>query len=565
MAISYLNNRVNRDGFNPRRLLKEALRPVFETYAKELHEGAFPPPSLLERFGSTRLNNLTRSTVRRDDSKDSERRLILLDLWSESDGPVNLHPTIHQAFAIPPLAKYNRSAGHENASAGTGLPTTRVDRNETESQTLGPPAPPLATVPLLQRKLDEMSGWTAGGNLSQELTQELRGLVHAAVSCHLDWDANGLVMDYFAGASKPFRPTSVNFHRQYLQQAQTAIVLTLPLEVGSTRDWDDTALALEGLLRQRSHGNWSFREAGRFYRAYLRQVDLWSDEVLRQVRLISTTDPGWDPLPAAVEMLAIGARLSGRLSAARPTPEQVLSACFSVEPLPELPRSDKWIQLVQRSERYQDRVREIALAFGSCSKGSSKMGQQQFLDTGRILPVLEMVSTKWAVTETVPQGILKSYEALTGYQSAIVDGLRSAVETEAARLGVVYNDLSEGVGVTDAVATVTLEQEWVATLGSIQGAIAAARAMGMLRSPGGDIDQALVALEGCELGSIEARIRVALRTKDGGAKFSALAAVPVHEVARVTAGLGVVDRALAATTESLEREVDRLRSQGVLG
>ena len=100
-----MSERASPQGFNPRLLLKDVLKHVLVAYADDLERGQFPPPSLLDHFkGPKVLPAVTDAVSRRDPNPLTQRRrLALLDLWTDGTRLIDLSPTIHEAFSLPPL------------------------------------------------------------------------------------------------------------------------------------------------------------------------------------------------------------------------------------------------------------------------------------------------------------------------------------------------------------------------------------------------------------------------------------------------------------------------------
>src|SRR5262249_53473786 len=130
--------------------------------------------------------------------------------------------------------------------------------------------------------------WRAGGTMSSELAQSLREAVYPAVVAHIDWNALHLIPGDFVGAGKSFRPAqSIVFAQQFLSPGQAPIQLPIPLR-GEGEDRTESALVLPGLLRFSLHRSWRFDEGGRYYRAFLRQIDSWARHVVDHVSRLST-------------------------------------------------------------------------------------------------------------------------------------------------------------------------------------------------------------------------------------------------------------------------------------
>jgi hypothetical protein len=108
-------------------------------------------------------------------SPEGERRRVLLEFWGDAPTEFgNLAPEIHDAFAIPPVT------GVEPVSAAP-LPAPR------SPQAPEPDAAP-AVKQSVRKRLQEIDDWN--GRLvpmSQGLANELRKVVHAAVTARITW------------------------------------------------------------------------------------------------------------------------------------------------------------------------------------------------------------------------------------------------------------------------------------------------------------------------------------------------------------------------------------------
>jgi hypothetical protein len=179
------------DAFIARDVLTRVLRPVLHRDQTELDEGHFPSTGFESDFRTGALDILdnVEDQVRLrtpGDPQLSERRVRMVRFWGPGHGPQNLHPTIHEAFAIPPLPDLiteQQTHLHETVRPGPIPPS-----DETEEPPAGSPSPPqsspppAASKPPLVRAVDE---WHKTGELLQRHRNDLRNIVHTAVTGYL--------------------------------------------------------------------------------------------------------------------------------------------------------------------------------------------------------------------------------------------------------------------------------------------------------------------------------------------------------------------------------------------
>ncbi|MGW1802219.1 protein DpdH [Streptomyces sp. NPDC001984] len=170
------------DAFVARDVLTRVLRPVLHRDQTELDEGRFPSTGFENDFHTGALDILdnVEDHVRLSTPGDpalSERRVRMVRFWGPGHGPQNLHPAIHEAFAIPPLPDLiteQQTLPHQPVRPDPIQPS-----DETEEPPVGPPPPPPpASKPSLVRAVDE---WHKTGELLQSHRNDLRKIVHTAV------------------------------------------------------------------------------------------------------------------------------------------------------------------------------------------------------------------------------------------------------------------------------------------------------------------------------------------------------------------------------------------------
>ncbi|MGV9251382.1 protein DpdH [Streptomyces sp. NPDC003697] len=181
------------DAFVARDVLTRVLRPVLHRDQTELDEGRFPSTGFENDFHSGALDILdnVEDQVRLRTPGDpalSERRVRMVRFWGQGNGPQNLHPTIHEAFAIPPLPDLVTEQQTLPHQPSVQEPVRPLDTTQTPL-VVDPLTPPLlrppparpapaASKPPLVQAVDE---WHQTGQLVQSHRNELRKIVHTAV------------------------------------------------------------------------------------------------------------------------------------------------------------------------------------------------------------------------------------------------------------------------------------------------------------------------------------------------------------------------------------------------
>ncbi|QDV37414.1 protein DpdH [Tautonia plasticadhaerens] len=438
-ALSRMLERASPEGFNPRLLLKDVLRRVLVAYEEDLREGRFPSPPLLEHFKGPRLSAPVKEALLRRDPNPAtrDRRMALVDLWTDGERVADLDPGIHEAFDLPPLGDGSVAPPEPERPVRPG---PRPPQPDPEPREVALPA-------RLDEQLRLLNEWQNGGRLSQNLVNELRDLVFEAVQAHIDWDSELLVRSSISQKSgmKPFKRVSVNFHRMGTAQGQAAVLLVLPTD---GRSFTDTAISLQALLLFRHHGNWRFEfdhQPGSYYfRWYAQELGHWSDHVLGQLRKPRRSGEPWDPVPAAAEVLAITARMAGRPPASKTALEDHLGALFTpVDGIEFEHRTPAWRELFRTLRDQQQALIDIVLSRIACTKGG--FPRVQVIDASRLVDPMRSVRRDWTPHEGVPDDLWDAYSAVRKAREKIDALLPRAIEEERTR----YLDWSDRV--TDEV------------------------------------------------------------------------------------------------------------------
>lgn len=391
--------------FNPRSVIKEVLKGVLETYDSHLSQGFFPPRQLLNGFGGVqRLGALEESRLRELDNQDFDRRVSLIELWDGSGKIVNLKQEIHDWFELPLLDIQN--------------PTEDPPPPGPE-----PPAPPTGDVRL--RAIEE---WARGqASLPENIAQELRESIYGLIEAAIDWNRHGIYKPAFFRKRGVMRLPAVYFIRQVTAEPNDPLRIRIPLHPEDESEFNRISIALQGLLKHRSQGHWNFDGGQEALALLIDLVEQWADHVLDIIKNLNKPAENWNPATAAMELLAIGAVLSGRIG--REALSDVFAGAFSPWPQGGPLLSDS-LKAIQKSI-YENREKLISIirTWRTASKGDTigKMIIATDLEPA-VRPIL-----KGNIPSQVPpppDGMTEEYRKLIEVYRRVSGELASAVGDE---------------------------------------------------------------------------------------------------------------------------------------
>lgn len=546
VAIPRMMARSSPEGFNPRLLLKDVLKHVLAAYADDLRAGTFPPQALAEHFKGVKLPGVVRDDLARSDAATRSRRAVLLDLWTDGTRLADLAPGIHEAFSLPLL--------------GRSVPAADpVERRPAELV----PTPNEAPTGNLAEYLALLDAWPGGGAIPQPLVHELREALFPAIREHINWDAELLVRGHFAEATgnKPFRQTSISFARQAVRAgARPAIMLAIPTDPTDTTALTDTSLALQGLLLFRRNGNWKFRHAGRpgsyYFRKYARLLDQWSAEVLRQARSSRASGEAWDPVPAAVEILALAARMVGRPPSSRTGLADQISALFEkIDGVETDHRGPAWQELMKALRDNHQSLVDIVLSRVPCTKGGSRA--VQVIDASQLAGPLRQIRRTWVPAAEMPADAWGEFAPLRKAREKVDALLARAVEEEKARF-VAWHEAAVG-----AIGQGASRNDLVEV---VRTAVEAATQEGVF--PAGmreRLDPAIDAFSRCRFdNALQAAQRIRDEA-DAGVLVGELGRADLHTPMAATTGfIEAVRQFLEASTRRVEQDIAESEGAGEL-
>jgi hypothetical protein len=427
-AISRAAQRVSAGGrFNPRTIINRVMKETFEKYTGAIKAGDFPPPALQQQFGASTLTAMVSTEVRQRDPQHAKRRLVLLDLWTDGRSVVNLPRGVHEAFSLPMLGQVVQQSPNR---AGELVPISEPEPAAVTPQPLLPVDVPEG----LLVALNDLDDWQNGSSvdLKQSTANRLRPLVYRALVEHIDWDAELMIKGSFVGtAGMMLQQRFIEFSRYGEQTRAGNFRLNIPVEAA---DLTDAALALQGILLYDEHGHWNFRDGTEHWRAYARQLEVWGTRVLRETRCRTNSGAEWNPVPAVVELLTIGARTHGLPERTGPGASEYVAALFSDWGSGEVDamRTGEWRELANAFNRHRGKMVELLLSRIACTKGGS--ARVQIIDTAQLLGPLRTLQDSWMPTEVIPADVVADYQYLIDLQKRVGALVATAVQQEKERL-----------------------------------------------------------------------------------------------------------------------------------
>jgi len=446
-ALEQMLARVNPETFKPRFLIRDVLKWTLENSISDLKHGDFPAISLREHFGKMRLSAMVQADIKAKDSQNYDRRQTLLDLWTDSNELCDLPSEVHTAFDIPalgvkvcptktrssvPLAKESGSSG-SNYQVAPQSPTKK-------SQITAKQIPDKLT-----KQLQILDGWNNKQDFPQDIGGELRPLIYPAIVERIEWDTEMLLQGSFATSdSKYFKRRNITFYsKKITRETISGVKLSLPLNPEDTDDFRDSTIAFQGILQYNYYKHWKFPNGDRYFRTYAKQLEKWSQYVLKQIRLYprESGEP-WSPVPAAVELLAIAATMAGH-----PTNsiEDLINSLFLDLEAKDLEnRSANWKKLFNSLQNHREALLEIVNTRTACTKGSSP--RFQIIDTVQILEPLKQVSKSWQPQCGIPADVREKFPEIDKARQAADELLEKAIQEECDRQLAVYNSLVAELG-----------------------------------------------------------------------------------------------------------------------
>ncbi|MFM2062340.1 MAG: hypothetical protein RLZZ507_2010 [Cyanobacteriota bacterium] len=376
--------------FNPRILIKDVLKYTLENGLNNIENGRFPSPALQTHFGRMRLSAIIQQDIETKDPQNYNRRLVLLDLWDNGNQLCDLPPELHTAFNLPPLGLTIT----QNKQSEQNKSVVKESKQKSEYKTNSEPLVTAVEVPEIPKhlleKLKVLDNWNNQNILPQEIGGNLRKPIFDAIINRIQWENEMLLRTTFASSSsKYFKQGNIEFDSpRKTRRNISGVKLTLPLNPDDRQDFRDTAIAFQGILLFEHYQSWNFKDSDRYFLTYSKQLEKWCQYILEAIRLYPRESGElWNPVPAAVELLAITATMSGNDTTSI---DKLINALFlEIDDKNNLYRAASWKKLFNTLQRYQSELLAILTSRIACTKGSSK--DFQIIDSTQIIEPLTKI------------------------------------------------------------------------------------------------------------------------------------------------------------------------------
>ncbi|RUT08308.1 hypothetical protein DSM106972_014760 [Dulcicalothrix desertica PCC 7102] len=474
-ALEQMLGRVNKGTFNPRILIKDVLKYTLDNGLEDIRKGSFPSTSLRAHFGNMRLSAIAQSNIKSKDPQNFERRAVLIDLWTNSQELCNLPIEVHTAFNLPYIqgninfaetktelnqVRYTTSQSQPSqvtqtpraveTQGGRGYKVDSKTSIETTEQSE-------AEIPeKLQEQIRILDNWNNQGILPQDLAAYLREFIYPAIIARIQWDDELLLGKVFASStSKYFKQRNIVYYSpRVTRETISGVKLSLPLNPNDSDEFRETAIAFQAILQYKYYKNWKFPDGDYYFRIYSKLLDKWSQYVLNTIRLYDReSGEVWNPVPAAVELLAIAATMAGH---ATNSLENLINALFLDLDRDDATRSQSWKKLYDSLKKQRDDLLEVVRSRIACTKGSSP--QFQIIDVVQIIEPLEKVRKSWKPQCEIPLDFGDKFPEISKARQQVDQLLEQAIQEEYDRQFKSYNllisDLGEDIKKTEVLDAV---------------------------------------------------------------------------------------------------------------
>jgi hypothetical protein len=399
IAIERMRERVNKGIFNPRILIKEVLRYTLEYHKSEIEKGIFPSLLLHQHFGGSNLGAMLTNDIKGKDTPENfPRRLALIDLWTTGNELYDLNSAIHNAFNLPQLGVKLKETEKKTSTKHISEPPQVFRVNNVVDSDIEL-FPPLSLV----ESYKAIDKWRNGDDMPQALGQELRVLLFEAILQRIDWNSELLLRKKIG--EKFFLRRNITF-REVTDTLSTK--LNLPL---TSDDIGDAAIALQAILLYNHYGNWNFHDGTKYFRKYAKKIEDWSQYIFDNVRKgVRKSGELFDPVPAVVEILAIGSRMIGRAS---DSPENMLNSLFKDFTDSEIDVSNRarnWRLLFDEIKKNRHKLLEVIQARIVCVKGVAS--SSKIIDASQLIEPLRVIAKDWTPKCNIPNDFRADYEVI---------------------------------------------------------------------------------------------------------------------------------------------------------
>jgi hypothetical protein len=452
-ALEQMFSRVNPDEFNPRILIRDVLKYTLENSADDIKNGHFPSVTLGQHFSPMRLSTEIKLKIQSQDSQNSKRHEVFLDLWDNSNELCNLSTEVHTAFNLPLLDAKTKQTKTKPVE-------TKQDISQSEFTTKTPiiaesaseykidKIDALVEIPeTLKEKLKILDNWNNQAILPDSIAKDIREFLFPAIMEKIEWDTEMLLKGSFVRPSgKFFKQRNLIFHNPKVKRGDySGPVLSLPLNVEDDKEFTETAYAFQGILKYNHYKNWKFPNGDRYFRMYAKYLERWSQHILEKIRLYprESGEP-WNPVPAAVELLAISAAMAGHPTN---TLTNLINSLFvDIENNDNTSRVSSWKNLFETFKKSKNReaLLDIVKSRIACTKGSNSTFQ--IIDAAQIIEPLEKVRKSWQPQCEIPEDVRDEFPELQKVRQQVDELLEKAIQEEYERQFNIYQSLVSELG-----------------------------------------------------------------------------------------------------------------------
>ncbi|MEH2380423.1 MAG: protein DpdH [Nostoc sp.] len=440
-ALEQMFSRVNPDEFNPRILIRDVLKYTLENSIDDIENGRFPSVALGKHFGNMRLSAEVRLNIQAKDAQNIKRREVFLDLWDDSNELCNLSPEVHTAFNLPLLDVKTKPRQIQQVTPQTRQ-VTLDPSGEYKIDTLVQEIPEM-----LIKKLEILDSWNNQEILPDAIAKDIRELLFPAIIEKIEWDTEMLLKGSFFGTGgKLVQQRNLIFYNPKVKRGTySGVILSLPLNPDDDKEFTETAYVFQGILKYNQYKHWKFENGDRYFRMYAKYLERWSQYVVEKIRLYprESGEP-WNPVPAAVELLAISATMAGYPTN---TLENLINSLFiDLDKNDDTTRASSWKKLFDTFslKRNREALLDIVKSRIACTKGSNSTFQ--IIDAIQIIEPLEKVRKSWQPQEQIPEDVRDKFPELQKVRQQVDELLEKAIQEEYERQLDIYQRLISELG-----------------------------------------------------------------------------------------------------------------------
>ena len=279
---------------------------------------------------------------------------------------------------------------------------------------------------------------------------------------------------------------------------------------------------------------WNFRGAEQVQRLLGKYLDNWDQQLRAQLR----RDNG-NLVPAVLEVLAIGSRMTGRIERSDPSEDDIIAGLFGSLPAQDSShRSVAWQQLMKTFVDYRRVLIELLLNNTACTKGGST--KIRVIDAAQYLAPLRKVRENWQITTDVPA--LPWAVPLAKVHEAFLKLLSVAIAEERKRIDAWCKRVQERLGSDPKAVDVGIE---------VMDCINLARQFGMFGGKYDDLKLAVAEFQAVDVTSLVTQAGDGARHNRGDA-LRRMASIDHTAMSKVDAFLNESEKAIKASRQRLE-------------